>query len=292
MSSELRSENGYVPRLLTVQDISCLGKCSLTVALPVISALGVEAAVLPTALLSTHTMLPGFSFLDLTDQMEKIIRHWEKEEITFDTIYAGYLGSVRQMEIVRSLKDRFHTASGERPRILIDPVMADHGRLYAGFDPSYVQENARFCACADVILPNLTEAAFLTGLPYQEHYGRDYIVSMLKALCRLGPGAVVLTGVSYREGRTGVSAMDRESGKIFEYFTDRVPAGYHGTGDLFASVVAGMLTRGSSLEDALKLAVDYTQKTIAVTYGRGVKDVNGVDFESTLPELTEVSRKL
>ena len=101
MSSELRSENGYVPRLLTVQDISCLGKCSLTVALPVVSALGVEAAVLPTALLSTHTMLPGFSFLDLTDQMEKIIRHWEKEEITFDTIYEGYLGSVRQMEIVR-----------------------------------------------------------------------------------------------------------------------------------------------------------------------------------------------
>ena len=281
-------------RLLTIQDISCVGKCSLTVALPVISALGVEAAVLPTALLSTHTMLHGFTYLDLTDQMDPITDHWRKEGITFDTIYTGYLGSVAQMELVRKIIRKFRKSDGvSRPRVVVDPVMADYGRLYSGFTESYAAENARFCSCADVILPNLTEAHFMTGLPYRESgsYDRQYMLDMLQALCDLGPRWAVVTGVSFAEGKTGVMAMSKDSGQAFEYFTDRVPASYHGTGDLFASVVAGALTRESSeigidsLGKALRLAVDYTQKTIEVTYLAGGEDVAGVDFEATLPLL-------
>lgn len=283
-------------RLLTIQDISCLGKCSLTVALPVISALGVETAVLPTAMLSTHTMFDGFTYLDLTSQMDPITDHWKKESITFDTIYTGYLGSTAQMELVRKIIRKFQPPAGhEKTLIVIDPVMADYGRLYSGFTESYAAENARFCGCADVILPNLTEAHFLTGLPYRESgsYGKQYILDMLKALCKLGSRFPAVTGVSFSDETVGVMAMSRDSGQVFEYFTDRVPVGYHGTGDLFASVVAGSLTRESgpvsieSLGRALRLAVDYTQKTIEVTYLSGGRDAAGVDFEATLPLLMQ-----
>lgn len=270
-------------RLLTIQDISCVGKCSLTIALPVISAMGVEASVLPTALLSTHTMFKGFTFLDLTDQMTPITDHWKMEGLTFDTIYTGYLGSVRQMDLVRDIVRKFD--SPKKPLVVIDPVMADYGKLYAGFDENYVKRNAEYCRIADVILPNLTEASFMTGLPYKESYDRSYIEKMLEALLELGPKWAVLTGVSFETGKTGVIAKNRETGEIFEYYRDKIPAGYHGTGDLFSSVVAGALTRGSSLKEALKLAAWYTQETIRVTYESGKKDAYGVDFERTLPEL-------
>lgn len=272
-------------RLLTIQDISCVGKCSLTIALPVISAMGVETAILPTAILSTHTMFQGFTFLDLTDQMKPITDHWKKEGLTFDTIYTGYLGSVHQMDLVRDIASEF--SQPKRPLIVIDPVMADYGRLYAGFDEAYARKNAEYCGMADVILPNLTEAHFMTGLPYRETYDRTYVQKMLDALLQLGPEWAVLTGVSFESGKTGVMAKCRKTGEIFEYYLDRVPANYHGTGDLFASVVAGWLTKGASLQDSLKLACRYTQETIRCTYESGKKDAYGVDFEHTLPDLAE-----
>ena len=277
-------ENDTGRRLLTIQDISCIGKCSLTIALPVISAMGVETAVLPTALLSAHTMFQGFTYLDLTDQMEPITDHWKRVGIAFDTIYTGYLGSLRQMDLVRGIFRKFSHRE-HPPLIVIDPVMADYGKLYSGFDETYAKKNAEFCGCADVILPNLTEAHFMTGLPYLEKYDRGYILEVLRALCSLGPRWAVLTGISFEEGKTGVMAENRETGEIFSYFTDRVPANYHGTGDLFASVVAGAMTRGASLQDALKLAVRYVRMTIEVTYKSGRQDAYGVDFETTLPAL-------
>lgn len=277
-------------RLLTIQDISCVGKCSLTIALPVISAMGIETAVLPTAMLSTHTMFQGFTYLDLTDQMKPVTDHWKKEGLTFDTIYTGYLGSARQMDLVREIVSKF--SGPEKPLIVIDPVMADYGRLYAVFDEAYAKKNAEYCGMADVILPNLTEAHYMTGLPYRESYDRAYIQKMLDALLQLGPEWAVLTGVSFESGKTGVMARSRKTCRTFEYYLDRVPANYHGTGDLFASVVAGGLTKGASLQDSLKLACRYTQETIRRTFESGKKDAYGVDFEQTLPALAAEAASL
>lgn len=277
-------------RLLTIQDISCIGKCSLTIALPVISSLGIETAVLPTALLSTHTLFDGFTFLDLTDQMAPITDQWKRLGFTFNTIYSGYLGSVKQMEIVQDIIRKFQ--GSQSPLVIIDPVMADYGKLYTGFDEAFAKQYAAFCGCADIILPNLTEAHYLTGLPYLERYGENYILDLLKALCALGPEWAVLTGVPLREGRTGAMAKNSRTGEVVSCFTDRIPGNYHGTGDLFASVVAGALTRGLPLKKALRLAVDYVRETIRVTQASGKPDSYGVEFEATLPMLIRQAEQL
>lgn len=269
-------------RILTIQDISCVGKCSLTVALPIISAMGVETAILPTAVLSTHTMFSGFTVKDLTDQIVPITEHWKKEKFAFDAIYTGYLGSFEQIEIVSKLFDDFKTDSN---LIVVDPVMADNGKLYPAFDEAYAKENAKLCAKADLIVPNLTEASFLTGMPYQTKYDRQYILDMLEALAKLGPKYVALTGVSFEEGKIGVMGLDTETGEYFEYYTDHVPVSYHGTGDIFSSVVVGALTRGLRLKEAFRIACDYTKDTIAYTFRTKGADTYGVDFEVTLPEL-------
>lgn len=271
-------------RIITIQDISCVGKCSLTIALPVISAMGVETAILPTAVLSTHTMFSGFTCKDLTDQIIPITDHWKKEGFTFDAVYTGYLGSFEQIEIVSKLFDDFKT---DENLIIVDPVMADNGKLYPAFDEAYAKENAKLCGKADLILPNITEASFLTGMPYKTKYDRTYITDMIKALAQLGPRYVALTGVSFEEGKIGVMGLNTETDEYFEYYTDHVPVSYHGTGDIFSSVVVGALTRGRSLEDAFKIACDYTKETIEYTYNRtrGSRGVYGVDFEVTLPDL-------
>lgn len=269
-------------RIVTVQDISCVGKCSLTVALPIISAMGVETSILPTAVLSTHTMFSGFTCKDLTDQIVPIAEHWKKESFTFDAVYTGYLGSFEQIEIVSKFFDTFKT---EKNLIIVDPVMADNGKLYPAFDEAYAKENAKLCAKADLIVPNLTEASFLTGMPYQTKYDRQYILDMLEALAKLGPKYVALTGVSFEEGKIGVMGLDTETGEYFEYYTDHVPVSYHGTGDIFSSVVVGALTRGLRLKEAFRIACDYTKDTIAYTFRTKGADTYGVDFEVTLPEL-------
>lgn len=271
-------------RIVTIQDISCVGKCSLTVALPIISAMGVECAILPTAVLSTHTMFSGFTCKDMTDQILPIAEHWKKERFAFDAIYTGYLGSFEQIEIVSKLFDEFRTGSG---LIIVDPVMADNGKLYPAFDEAYARENARLCAKADLIVPNLTEAAFLTGLPYQTEYGRQHIIDMLDALAQLGPRYVVLTGVSFEKGRLGIMGLDTNTREYFEYYTEHVPVSYHGTGDIFSSVVTGAMARGKSLPEAFKIACDYTKDTIAYTYKEQKPDAYGVDFEATLPGLVK-----
>jgi pyridoxine kinase len=271
-------------RIVTIQDISCVGKCSLTVALPIISAMGVETAILPTAVLSTHTMFSGFTVKDLTDQIVPITEHWKKEKFAFDAIYTGYLGSFEQIEIVSKLFDDFKTDSN---LIVVDPVMADNGKLYPAFDEAYARENTKLCGKADLIVPNLTEASFMTGLPYKTQYDRRYITDMLDALAQLGPRYVALTGVSFEEGKIGVMGLNTETKEYFEYYTDRVPVSYHGTGDIFSSVVVGALTRGKSLEEAFRIACDYTKETIELTFREKGADLYGVDFEATLPKLVQ-----
>jgi len=271
-------------RILTIQDISCLGKCSITVALPVISAMGIETVILPTAVLSTHTMFSGFTVKDLTDQLIPITEHWKSQNIHFDAIYTGYLGSAEEIEITKSVFKEF---GGEETLIFIDPVMADNGKLYPAFDESYARLNAGLCGCADIIVPNLTEACFMTGTEYKEVYDEAYILTLLDKLAALGAKTVVLTGVSLSPGKTGVYGLDTASGKTFVYQNDRVDATFHGTGDIFASVSVGGIVRGLSLHDAFKTAADYTAKTIAVTMENPDKPWYGVDFEATLPELME-----
>ena len=269
-------------KILTIQDISCLGKCSITVALPVISAMGVETVILPTAVLSTHTMFKNFTVKDLTDQLIPIVEHWKSEGVTFDAIYTGYLGSAEEIEITKKIFDMFKT---DDTLIFIDPVMADNGKLYPGFTPEFAKAMAGLCAEADIIVPNITEAAFMTGMEYKTEYDEDYVKEMLDRLAKLGSKVVVLTGVSLSEGKTGVYGLDTRTGEHFIYQNDRVDAAFHGTGDIFASVAVGGLTRGLSMEKAFALAADYTAETIAVTKTDPKEPWYGVNFEQTIPTL-------
>lgn len=272
-------------RIITVQDISCVGKCSLTVALPVISAMGVEACVLPTAVLSTHTAFKGFTFRDLTADISNITAHWKQEKIGFDAIYTGYLGSFEQIELMHSLIADF---GGGGTRVIVDPCMGDNGSLYSGFTPDFAKAMAGLCAKAEVIVPNLTEASFLLGIPYvASGYTKEYIEDLVQRLAGLGARRVVLKGVSFDDKKIGIVSYDSQNQKINWYFHERMPQSFHGTGDIFASVLTGALVRGFELPDACRLAADFVVEAIRATLSH--KDYNwyGVDFESAIPFLVE-----
>lgn len=271
------------PRILTVQDISCLGQCSLTVALPIISACAAECCILPSAVLSTHTGgFSGFTFRDLSDDIPKIREHWQKEGISFDGIYTGYLGSERQIDMV---VDLFRTVARENALRIVDPAMGDHGVLYTGFDLNYAHAMARLCGEADVILPNVTEACFMTDVPYRETLDPDWIEMLLSRLFALGAPRVILTGVAYKEGMTGV-LVATEQGDRFHYEHERVGEGYHGTGDVYASAFTGALLQGKSAEEAAVLAADFTVAAIRATVGDRSHPY-GVKFEKVLSLLTD-----
>ena len=272
-------------RVLTIQDISCLGKCSLTIALPVISALGSETVILPTAVLSTHTMFKNFTCKDLSDQIGPIAKHWKDEGVTFDAIYTGYLGTIEQIDQIREL---FRTFRTENTTIIVDPVMADNGKLYPAFNMEYVKKNAELCQDADIIVPNITEAAFMTGMEYKEEYDESYVRELLSRLNELGAGISVLTGVSLEKGKTGVMGYDRRTGEYYVYQNNRIDASYHGTGDLFSSTCVGEIMKGKDWRDAMRIAADYTAHTIEVTLQNPAEPWYGVDFEATLPELMKM----
>ena len=272
-------------RVLTVQDISCVGKCSLTVALPIISAFGVETAVLPTAVLSTHTAFKGFTFRDLTEDLTAICKHWKEEKIEFDAIYTGYLGSAEQLNIV---SDIFRDFRNSHSFYIVDPVMADNGKLYAGFDIAFAKNMAKLCAKADVIVPNLTEASFLLGEPYAgEDYTEEYIRNLLVKLSDLGAEKAVLTGISFDKNLLGVYAYDSNSKEYFSYYREKLPCSFHGTGDVFASALCGAMATGNNLENSLKIAVDYTVESIKVTLENPSHNWYGVDFENAFPYLMD-----
>lgn len=272
-------------RIVTIQDISCVGKCSLTVALPIISACGVETAVIPTAVLSTHTAFQGFTFHDLTEEILPIASHWKQEKIGFDAIYTGYLGSFEQLELVSQFMDQFKT---EKNFVIVDPVMADNGSLYPGFTKEFVREMEKICGKADVIVPNLTEASYLLDIPYMgDQYDENDIKNILVSLSKLGCRKVVLTGVSLVPDQLGVVSYDAETKQFFHYFNEKMPASFHGTGDIFASAMTGALMNQCTLEQALEIAVDYTVACIRKTIADPDHRWYGVNFEQALPLLVE-----
>ncbi len=273
-------------KILTVQDISCVGQCSLTVALPIISACGIECAVLPSAVLSTHTYgFKGYTFRDLTDDMPSIKEHFVKEGIKFDAIYTGYLGSARQIDFVI---DFFNETAGDGCVTIVDPAMADNGNLYPGFDTEFVKAMRKLCAKADYVLPNLTEACFLTDTEYKTEYDREYIDGIIEKLISLGAKNVIFTGVSYRKGKTGIVVF--ENGKYSYYEHDLLKGSCHGTGDIYASAFTGALMKGKTAFESAQIAANYTMECIKATADE--KDHwYGAKFEPVLGKLIEMINK-
>ena len=270
-------------KIATMQDISCVGKCSLTVAMPVISAMGIEAAVLPTAVLSTHTMFSGFTFHDLTDEIEPIMEHWKKENFRFDALYTGYLGSQRQLDIARKLFSDFGTDAVK----IVDPCMADNGKLYTGFTPAFAKEMFRLCGCADIICPNLTEASFLLDIPYVTEYDEAYIRDVLKQLCAGGAKTAILTGVSFEKGKIGAYGYHRDTDTYFSYFNEEETEHFHGTGDIWASTLCGAIVNGHTCEEASAIACDFVKECIHVTLQEENHNTYGVNFEQAISYLLE-----
>ena len=269
-------------RVLTVQDISCLGKCSITIALPVISALGSETVILPTALLSTHSIFENFTCKDLSDQIMPIAQHWQSQDVKFDAIYTGYLGTMEEIDMMKEIVRMF---GGEDTLVIVDPAMGDKGVLYPAFDETYALKNRELCGIADIVLPNITEASFMTGLPYKEEYDEAYVKEMLQALHALGAEVSILTGVSLEPGKTGIMGYDSRNDSYFSYQNEKIGAQFNGTGDLFASTFVGEVMKGLDWTDAIRIAADYTAHTIAVTMENPKKSWYGVDFETTIPDL-------
>lgn len=271
-------------RVAAIHDISGFGRCSLTVALPIISAAGIETSVMPTAVLSTHTGgFTGFTYRDLTEDLRPFTAHWRSLNLDFDAIYSGFLGSFEQLEMVTEFFSAFKTPDN---LILVDPVMADNGSLYGIFSPAFAKGMAGLCKKADIIVPNLTEAAFLLGESYREGpYDKAYIEGLLKRLSSLGPRRVVLTGVYFEEDALGAASYDAATGEVSYSLASRIPGYYHGTGDVFGSALLAALIRGKDIAEAARVAVDFTHGSILRTRKSGTDIRYGVNFEEGLPGL-------
>ena len=273
-------------RVMSIQDISCVGKCSLTVALPIISAMGLECSIVPTAVLSTHTQFSDFTFRDLTDDMEPIKEHWKKEDFKFDAIYTGYLGSKRQIDIVA---DYFDTFRRDDNVIIMDPAMADNGQLYAGFDEVFAKEMSKLCGKADIILPNISEASLMLGVKYPgEDASIDEVKDLLLKLAKFGPKHAVITGVELEDGKFGFMGYDTEKKEFYSYGNETVDMKSHGTGDVFASTFTGALMNDKSVYEALKIAADFTRASILNTYNDPDSVTYGVNFEKEIPFLVDL----
>lgn len=264
-------------RILTIQDISCIGQCSMTVALPILSACGHETCILPTALLSTHT--GGFgkpAVMHLNSDLKGIWSHWKENGITFDAILMGYLGSISAVETATQILEEMLAPDGIA---IVDPAMADHGKLYSGFDEIYALAMENLCRKADIIVPNVTEAAMFAGVPYRDELNESYVSQLMQ---RLNHPCVILTGVGYQENQTGV--MIREGEKQWHYVHPRIGKSYHGTGDMFAACFTGALMQGKSLEESVKIAADFICQCIENTH-RNPAHWYGIKFETALPWL-------
>lgn len=272
-------------RTVAINDISCIGKCSLTVALPIISSLGIETIVLPTAVLSSHTAFEGFTFKDLTEEFTPITDHWKSRGERFDCIYSGYLGSMKQIRLVGDFIERFRSDS---TCVIIDPVLGDHGRLYANFTEDFAKSMAKLCEKADVITPNLTEAAFMLGREYVgEGYTEDYIKSLLRDLGTLGAKKVVLTGISFDSKRLGVACYDTLTEEYSYYAGERIESMFHGTGDVWASSFTAAYVKGYKFTEAAKIATDFTVDCIKATIDDKEDHWYGVKFENCLPRFCQ-----
>ncbi|WP_347566551.1 pyridoxamine kinase [Parabacteroides gordonii] len=270
-------------RAAAIHDLSGFGKCSLTVALPILSAAGIEAAALPTAILSTHTGgISGYTYRDLTEDMRPIMKHWKSLDLKFDAIYTGFLGSFEQQDIVKEFFDMFRRDDN---LILVDPVMGDNGELYTIFTREFAAGMRSLCEKADIIVPNLTEAALLLDEPFHPGpYTHAYIESTLRKLGTLGPQKVVLTGVYFKEDQLGAATYDRTTDTIDYVFTQKIPGYYHGTGDVFASALLSALMNDFSLTESAAIAVNFTADSIRRTYKAKTDYRFGVNFEQSFPD--------
>ncbi len=276
-------------RIVTIQDISCFGKCSLTVALPIISVCGVEACPIPTAVLSTHTGgFKGFTIHDLTREITPIAEHWKSLDMSFDGIYTGYLGSKEQLKIVSDFIDDFKK---ENTLVFIDPVMGDNGRLYTGFDESFAREMVSLVKKADIVVPNLTEASYLLGEKYKENFTDEEIREMLVKISSLGAEMVIITGVRHGD-RLGVMAYDSKKNEFTEYFRERINDTFHGTGDVFASVCSSLLVKGASVKNAIEAATDFVVECILHTATDKENHWYSVKFEECIPSLVERMKRM
>ena len=270
------------PRIAAIHDLSCFGRCSLTIALPVLSAMGCQCCPLPTALLSAHTGFPGNTFLDLTAEMGRIADHWAAMDLQFGAIYSGFLGSADQVDTVARFFDTFKKSG---TAVIVDPVMGDHGTAYRTCTPELCRGMRVLAENSDVITPNLTEAALLLDRPYEEIRQAD-AYEVVRRLSLGGRRSVVLTGYSSESGQTGALCFDRDSGESKAVQTPREPQDFSGTGDLFASVLAGGVARGVPLFQAAQAAADFVRDCIARTLAEGLTEQDGVDFEPLLGQLT------
>lgn len=272
------------PRVAAIHDISGFGRCSLTVALPILSAMGIQCCPLLTASLSTHTGgFEGFTFLDMTDEMPKVAAHWKQLGLSFQALYSGFLGSERQISIVEDFIRDFRAPG---TTVVVDPVMGDHGKVYQTYTPAMCAGTAHLAAQADVITPNLTEAALLLDIPYEAlPSGEDGYREIVERLSLDGTRSVVLTGAAAAEDSTGAVCFDTADGRVHSIQTERVPQEFHGTGDVFASVLTGALVQGASLPQATRAAVDFVKLCAQRTAAQNLPMREGVDFEPLLGAL-------
>ena len=272
-------------KILTIQDISCFGQCSITVALPIISAFGIETAILPSAVLSTHTAgFTDFTVRDLTEDLPEIRKHWEKEGISFDAIYTGFIASPEQLDYIKDIIDSRLKSEG---LVFVDPAMADHGEFYNGFDQDFADKMGELCKLGDFILPNTTEACFILHKPWKEEFTKEEMLEMANELSEFTKRYVILKGDTHKENKLGMIVLDKKESTCEFVYNDKIDYVSHGTGDVFASAFVGSTMIGKSPTEAAKVAGEFTKKAIEKTIG----DENhkyGVKFEQVIPELYDL----
>lgn len=273
-----------IKKVAAVHDLSCIGRCSLTVILPVLSCMGIQVCPLPTAILSTH---PGgftnVSICDFSRQMPGFSAHWQREKIRFDCIYSGFLASEEQIGLVMKFIDDFST---NRPLVLVDPVMGDEGKLYSICTAAMIEQIKALIQKADVITPNFTEACFLLGQPWQPFVSRiETVKPWLARLSEMGPPQVVITGVPLPDCKIANLGFDRKSGRYWHFSTDLVPVKFPGTGDIFASILLGRLLSGKSLQQSVAFAGEFVSAAVRESFAAGTPAREGILIEKFLPLL-------
>ena len=273
-------------KILTIQDISCYGQCSITVALPVVSAFGIETAILPSAVLSTHTAgFTDFTVRDLTEDLPEIRKHWEKEGILFDAIYTGFIASIEQLDYIKDIIDSRLKPGG---LVFVDPAMADHGEFYNGFDQEFADKMGELCKLGDYVLPNTTEACYILHKPWKEEFTKEEMLEMANELSEFTKRHVILKGDTHKEGQLGMIVLDKDEETCDIVFNDKVDS--HGTGDVFASAFVGSTMNGKTPTQAAKIAGEFTKRAIEKTIGDETHTY-GVKFEQVIPELYDLLKK-
>lgn len=271
-------------RIVAVHDLSGVGRVSLMAVIPILSSMGFQVCALPTAVLSTHTQYPSFTFLDLTSEMKRIVSQWKALDFRFDTFYTGYLGSPEQIRIVEDFISDFRRPSD---LVVVDPVLGDNGQLYKGFTEDMVLGMRGLIHKADVITPNMTELYLLLGENYRDRMSDGELKQVLRKLSDMGPEIVIVTSVPVidQPHMTSVYAYNRCGGRYWKVTCPYLPAHYPGTGDAFTSVITGALMQGDSLPIALDRASQFILQGIRATFGYEYNNMDGIMLEKVLHNL-------